>query len=344
MSDQTVVPRNESTSTSAILGVRHFFARQEVGLLLILLAMGAFLTWQTDTFLTSRNIFNNLLFFSWIAIAAFGETMVVITAGIDLSVGSVMAFAGFAAAWLLTYPPLVEALPETPLVILAVVGGLIAGVLVGLVNGTLITRFRLPPFIATLGTLSIARGITFGATSGWPIRDLPESFMLIGQYNVNVAKWEVPLPVILMLGVAILAALFLSQTINGRHIYAVGGNEEAVRVSGANPKRVKMLVYTLCGLLAGLAGLIMTSRLGVAAPDAARGYELDIIAAVVIGGTSLFGGEGSILGTLIGAAILQVLRNGFVLLKLPAYWQPAAVGTVIILAVMFDFWRKERSQ
>jgi ribose transport system permease protein len=344
MSDQTVVPRNESTSTSVSLVVRHFFARQEVGLLLILIAMGAFLTWQTDTFLTSRNIFNNLLFFSWIAIAAFGETMVVITAGIDLSVGSVMAFAGFAAAWLLTYPPLVEALPETPLVILAVVGGLFAGVLVGLINGTLITRFRLPPFIATLGTLSIARGITFGATAGWPIRDLPESFMLIGQYNVNVAKWEVPLPVIIMLVVAILAALFLSQTINGRHIYAVGGNEEAVRVSGANPKRVKMLVYTLCGLLAGLAGLVMTSRLGVAAPDAARGYELDIIAAVVIGGTSLFGGEGTILGTLIGAAILQILRNGFVLLKLPAYWQPAAVGTVIILAVIFDYWRKERSQ
>jgi ribose transport system permease protein len=344
MSDQTEVPRNESTATSASQGVRNFFARQEVGLLLILLAMSAFLTWQTDTFLTSRNIFNNLLFFSWIAIAAFGETMVVITAGIDLSVGSVMAFAGFAAAWLLTYPPLVEGLAETPLVILAVVGGLFAGLLVGLVNGTLITRFRLPPFIATLGTLSIARGITFGATSGWPIRELPESFQLIGQYNAKIFEWEVPLPVIIMLAVAIITALFLNHTVNGRHIYAVGGNEEAVRVSGADPKRIKMLVYTLGGLLAGLAGLIMTSRLGVAAPDAARGYELDIIAAVVIGGTSLFGGEGTILGTLIGAAILQVLRNGLVLLKLPAYWQPAAVGTVIILAVMFDYWRKERSQ
>jgi len=344
MSEQTVVSRNESTATSARQVLRNFFARQEVGLLLILLAMCTFLTWQTDTFMTSRNIFNNLLFFSWIAIAAFGETMVVITAGIDLSVGSVMAFAGFAAAWLLTYPPLMEALPVTTLVILAVVGGLFAGVLVGLINGTLITRFRLPPFIATLGTLSIARGITFGITKGWPIRELPESFQLMGQYNVIVGNWEVPLPVIIMLAVAILAALFLSQTINGRHIYAVGGNEEAVRVSGANPKRVKMLVYTLCGMLAGLAGLVMTSRLGVAAPDAARGCELDIIAAVVIGGTSLFGGEGTILGTLIGAAILQVLRNGFVLLKLPAYWQPAAVGMVIILAVIFDYWRKERSQ
>jgi ribose transport system permease protein len=192
--------------------------------------------------------------------------------------------------------------------------------------------------------LSIARGITFGVTGGWPIRELPNSFQQIGQLNVSIAIWEVPLPVIIMLGVALLCGLFLGETVSGRHIYAVGGNEEAVRVSGANPKRVKMLVYTLGGFLAGLAGLIMTARLGVAAPDAARGYELDIIAAVVIGGTSLFGGEGTILGTLIGAAILQVLRNGLVLLGFPAYWQPAAVGAVIILAVIFDYWRKERSQ
>jgi ribose transport system permease protein len=344
MSEQTAASRNESTATSAGQFLRNLFARQEIGLLLILLVLSAFLTWQTDTFLTSRNLFNNLLFFSWIAIAAFGETMVVITAGIDLSVGSVMAFAGFASAWILTYAPIVERLTETPLVILAVVGGLLAGVLVGLVNGTLITRFRLPPFIATLGTLSIARGITFGATGGWPIRELPKSFQQIGQYNVSIAIWEVPLPVIIMLGVALICGLFLSETVSGRHIYAVGGNEEAVRVSGANPRRVKMLVYTLGGFLAALAGLIMTARLGVAAPDAARGYELDIIAAVVIGGTSLFGGEGTILGTLIGAAILQVLRNGLVLLGFPAYWQPAAVGAVIILAVIFDYWRKERSQ
>lgn len=323
--------------------LRAIMARQEIGLIFILFIMCAFLTWQTDTFLTSRNIFNNLLFFSWIAIAAFGQTLVVLTAGIDLSVGSVMALAGFVSAWLLTYSPLGESIPEVPLVVLAVIGGLIAGGLVGWLNGKLITRFNLPPFIATLGMLSIARGITFGSTGGWPVRDLPASFMLIGQYNVNLLSWEVPLPIIIMLVVAILVGLFLSETVRGRHIYAVGGNEEAVRVSGADPKKIKMLVYTSCAFLAGLAGLIMTSRLGVAAPDAARGYELDIIAAVVIGGTSLFGGVGTILGTLIGAAIMQVLRNGLVLLGFPAYWQPAAIGTVIILAVMFDYWRKGRS-
>jgi ribose transport system permease protein len=336
-------PENGLNEDSARSKLRAILARQEIGLILILFVMCAFLTWQTDTFLTSRNIFNNLLFFSWIAIAAFGETLVILTAGIDLSVGSVMALAGFAAAWLLTFSPLVESIPEIPLVVLAVIGGLIAGGLVGWINGKLITRFNLPPFIATLGMLSIARGITFGATGGWPVRELPASFMLIGQYNVNISVWEVPLPIIIMLVVAIIVALFLSETVRGRHIYAVGGNEEAVRVSGVDPKKIKMFVYTTCAFLAGLAGLIMTSRLGVAAPDAARSYELDIIAAVVIGGTSLFGGVGTILGTLIGAAIMQVLRNGLVLLGFPAYWQPAAIGAVIILAVTFDYWRKGRS-
>jgi ribose transport system permease protein len=336
-------PETGLTKENVRSRLRAITARQEIGLIFILFIMCAFLTWQTDTFLTSRNIFNNLLFFSWIAIAAFGQTLVILTAGIDLSVGSVMALAGFVSAWLLTYSTLVESIPEVPLVVLAVIGGLIAGGLVGWLNGKLITRFNLPPFIATLGMLSIARGITFGATGGWPVRALPASFMLIGQYNVNLLSWEVPLPIIIMVVVAILVGLFLSETVRGRHIYAVGGNEEAVRVSGADPKKIKMLVYTSCAFLAGLAGLIMTSRLGVAAPDAARGYELDIIAAVVIGGTSLFGGVGTILGTLIGAAIMQVLRNGLVLLGFPAYWQPAAIGAVIILAVMFDYWRKGRS-
>lgn len=331
---------NEKSAGSSRL--RTIIARQEIGLVIILFILCAFLTWQTDTFLTSRNIFNNLLFFSWIAVAAFGETLVILTAGIDLSVGSVMALAGFVSAWLLSYPLIVESIPEGPLVVLAVIGGLIAGGLVGWINGKLITRFNLPPFIATLGMLSIARGITFGATGGWPVRELPGSFMLIGQYNVNLGVWEVPLPVIIVLVVAIIMGLFLSETVRGRHIYAVGGNEEAVRVSGADPKKIKMLVYTTCAFFAGLAGLIMTSRLGVAAPDAARSYELDIIAAVVIGGTSLFGGVGTILGTLIGAAIMQVLRNGLILLGFPAYWQPAAIGAVIILAVMFDYWRKGR--
>lgn len=319
---------------------RSILVRQETGLILILLAMCAFLTITTDTFLTTRNIFNILLFFSWIAISAFGETMVVITGGIDLSVGSVMALTGFASAWLLA--TLAGTMPIGALAAVAVTGGLLTGIAVGVVNGVLITRFRLPPFIATLGTLSIARGITFGASQGWPVRDLPDQFKQIGQLNVMIGSFEVPLPVIIMFVVAVICSIFLTETVSGRHIYAVGGNEEAVRVSGANPLRTKMLVYIACGLLTALAGIIMTARLGVAAPDAARGWELDVIAAVVIGGTSLSGGVGTIWGTLLGAAIMQVLRNGLVLTGVEAYWQPAAIGAVILLAVMFDMWRKRR--
>lgn len=334
MSDQTVTT---PTSAPGVLGRRDKFTwwnvigAQEIGILTIFLLWCGFLSLATDTFLTSTNIFNMLRAFSWIAIAAFGQCLVILTAGIDLSVGSNMALSGLAAALLLT-----AGMP----VPVAVLGGLLMGAVVGVVNGFLVTRFRLPAFIATLGTLSIARGITFGATGGWPVRQLPKSFNSIGQYDVSIGSWGVPLPVIIMLILAVLVSLFLSRTVRGRHIYAVGGNEEAARVSGIDPNWVKMLVYTSGGLLAGIGGILMTARLGVAAPTAATGYELDIIAAAVIGGVSLFGGEGTILGVLIGAALMQTIRTGLNLLGFPTYWQPAAIGTVIIIAIMFDQWRK----
>lgn len=322
---KTVPQRDEFTWRSLI-------RFQEIGILAVFIAWCAFLSLATDTFLTSTNVFNMLRAFSWIAIAAFGECLIVLTAGIDLSVGSNMALAGLAAALLLT-----TGVPVT----VAVLGGLLTGALMGAINGWLVTRFRLPAFIATLGTLSIARGITFGATGGWPVRELPQGFRMIGQYDLPVGAWGVPLPVIIMLILAVLVSLFLSQTVRGRHIYAVGGNEEAARVSGIEPNRVKMLVYTSGGLLAGLGGILMTARLGVAAPTAATGYELDIIAAAVIGGVSLFGGEGTILGVLIGAALMQTIRTGLNLLGFPTYWQPAAIGAVIIMAIVFDQWRKQ---
>jgi ribose transport system permease protein len=313
---------------------QYLISRQEIGILTIFLIWCAYLSLATPTFLTSTNVFNMLRAFSWIAIAAFGQCLVILTAGIDLSVGSNMALSGLAAAWLLTNGVPVPA---------AVLGGLLIGSLLGLINGVLVTRFRLPAFIATLGTLSIARGITFGVTGGQPVRQLPRAFNMIGQYDLPVGSWGVPLPVIVMLVLGVLVSLSLSRTVRGRHIYAVGGNEEASRVSGIDPNWIKMLVYTSGGLLAGLGGILMTARLGVAAPTAAIGYELDIIAAAVIGGVSLFGGEGTILGVLIGAALMQTIRTGLNLLGFPTYWQPAAIGAVIILAIMFDQWRKGRS-
>jgi ribose transport system permease protein len=321
----------EAQPRARALSLRGLVARQEFGVALILLALIVFLTIYTDTFLTSTNIFNILRAFSWIAISAFGEAMVIITAGIDLSVGSVMGFSGLASAMLL-----VQGVP----VPLAVAGGLLAGCLVGLLNGLMITKGRLPPFIATLGSLLMFRGLCYGLTGGWPVRDLPDSFRNLGQYDIPIGNVGVPLPLIFTLVLAVLTSLFLSRTVWGYRIYAVGGNETATRLSGISTDRVKILVYTLCGLLTAIGGLLMTARLGVAAPTAAYGYELDVIAATVVGGVSLMGGEGTILGVLLGALFMGVLRNGLVLVGVSAYWLQAVQGLVIVTAIMLDQLRK----
>jgi ribose transport system permease protein len=312
---------------------------QEFGVFLILIAMIAALSIYTrvkygeDRFLTGTNVFNNLRSFSWIAISAFGECMVIITAGIDLSVGSVMALAG-----LITAMALVAGVPVIP----AVIAGLIAGSIIGVLNGLMISKGKLPPFIATLGTLLMARGVVTGLTKGQPIRGLGDTFINLGRYDLPVGPFGVPLPLIITLVLAVLVNLFLTRTVWGYRIYAVGGNETAARLSGINVGRVKLMVYTLCALLTSIGGILMTARLGVAAPTAASGYELDVIAATVVGGTSLSGGEGSILGVLIGAAIMQVLRSGLNLMGVSAYWLQAVQGLVIVVAIMFDQWRKSR--
>jgi len=310
---------------------RNIVGRQEFGVFLILLAMVVFLSLYTDTFLTSTNIFNILRAFSWIAMSAFGQCMVIITAGIELSVGSVMGLSGLASAMLL-----VRGVP----VPIAVAGGLLTGLVVGFLNGLMITKGKLPPFIATLGSLLMARGLCYGLTGGWPVRDLPQAFRNLGQYDIPIAGLGVPLPLIFMLVLAVLTSIFLTRTIWGYRIYAVGGNETATALSGINTDRVKVMVYSLCGFLTAIGGVVMTARLGVAAPTAADAYELDVIAAAVVGGTSLMGGEGTILGVLIGAAIMQVLRNGLVLVGVSAYWLQAVQGLVIVVAIMLDQLRK----
>jgi ribose transport system permease protein len=324
---------SNTVSQPRLKTLKQIFARPEIGVFLILMTMVVFLSIYTDTFLTSTNIFNILRNFSWIAISAFGQCMVVITAGIDLAVGSVMALAGLASAMLLA-----QGVP----VPLAVIGGILVGSLVGFFNGLMITKGKLPPFIATLGSLLMARGICNGLTGGWPVRDLPESFKQLGQYEIPVGNIGIPLPLIFMLILAVITSIFLSRTIWGYRIYAVGGNETATSLSGINTDRVKVMVYTLCGLLTAIGGILMTARLGVAAPTAASGYELDIIAAAVVGGSSLTGGEGSILGVLLGAALMQVLRTGLVLTGVSAYWLQAVQGLVIVVAIMVDQLRKRR--
>jgi ribose transport system permease protein len=315
------------------LSWRSIVGRQEFGVFMILVAMMTFLTLYTDTFLTSTNLFNILRSFSWIAISAFGQTMVIITAGIDLSVGSVMGISGLATAMLM-----VSGVP----VPLAVGGGLLTGLVIGFLNGLMITKGKLPPFIATLGSLLMARGLCYGLSGGWPVRDLPQSFRTLGQYDIPFVGVGIPFPLVFTVILAIVMSLFLMRTVWGYRIYAVGGNETATGLSGINTARVKIMVYSLCSLLTAVGGVLMTARLGVAAPTAGTAYELDVIAAVVVGGTSLMGGEGTILGTLIGALIMGVLRNGLVLTGVSAYWLQAVQGFVIVVAIMLDQLRKRR--
>lgn len=282
-----------------------------------------------DKFLTVSNITNVIRQFSFIALMALGMLLVIVTGGIDLSVGSVFAFSGVITCMAIAK----WGLP----VWLSIILGLLAGAIFGYINGVLITALKLPPFIATLGTMSIARGLSYGITGGYPIGSLPDSFKFIGLGMIpSEGVIRIPTPIILMVIFAILFSFFLKRTIIGRRIYSIGGNEEATRISGVRVGRVKRIVYTLCGFMAAIAGIATAARLGVGQSTAGQGYEMDVIAAVIIGGASVSGGSGTVMGVIIGAAIMGVLDNGLVLLNVSAYWQQAVLGLVVIAVVSID--------
>jgi ribose transport system permease protein len=309
--------------------------RPETSLVALSLVIGLILSLRTNTFFTPVNLFNILRAFSWIAVAAFGETLVLIIGGIDLSVGAVMALAGMVSALVLQ---------SGAGVVTAVGAGLLAAALVGWANGAVISALKLPPFIVTLATMSVVRGLVFGLARGWPLRDLPESYRQLGQFDLSLGRWPIPVPVLIMLGLALLVTLLLRWTVLGRYIYTLGRSEPALLVSGVNVEQVRGVVYTLSSVLAGMGGIMMTARLGVAAPTAATGYELDVIAAAIIGGVSLFGGEGNMLGVMLGAVLMQLLRSGVVLLGFPVYWQQAAMGMLILAAIIVDRRRHPRAE
>lgn len=310
---------------------RPFF--QKYGLLMSLLLLCLALSVASDRFLTSDNLLNVLRQSSINGIISIGMMMVILTRGIDLSVGSVLALSAVIGADMLKN----EGMP----VLQAIGICLLVGAAAGAVNGFLVSWVNIPPFIATLGMMSIARGFCYGWTKGWPFRQLNGEFRTIGQGDLPILGYDIPYPTIIMIILAIIMTIFLTRTVWGYRIYALGGNEQAAQLSGINTSRVKLLAYSTAGLMAGIGGTLMTARLGVAAPTAAQGYELDVIAAVFIGGASVKGGKGTIVGTLIGAAIMQVLRNGLNLLGADAYWQPAAIGFTIVLAIMFDRARQD---
>lgn len=288
----------------------------------------------SDKFFTTANAWNVMRQISVNICISVGMTLVVLTAGIDLSVGSLLALAGAITAGLLKFGLEIPALDlYIGFTILgAVLAGILTGSLLGAFNGWTITRFKVPPFVATLAMLTIARGLTMLWTEGFPISGLGESFAFLG------SGWflGIPLPVWIAGGVVLAAMLMTNKTRLGRYIYAIGGNESAARLSGININKIKITVYAIAGGLAAVGGLIVTSRLDSAQPNAGLTYELDAIAAVVIGGTSLSGGRGTIMGTVLGAIIIGVLNNGLVLLNVSPFWQQVVKGVVILLAVIID--------
>lgn len=294
---------------------------------LVLLCIG--ITFVTPNFLTLTNITNVFTQVSVNAIIAIGMTFVILTGGIDLSVGSTLAISGALAA---------SIIKSTGNVPLAVLVASLVGISVGLINGLLISKGKLQAFIVTLATMTIFRGLTLVFTDGTPISKLPEAFVNVGNGKIGF----MPIPVIITIVVAAFAIYLLSKTRFGRYLYALGGNEDSARLSGINTSKIKVLAYVISGFAASIAGVIITSRIGSASPNAGMGFELDAIAAVVIGGTSLAGGEGRITGTIIGALVIGVLNNGLNLMNVSPFYQAIVKGLVILIAVLLD--RKSRKK
>lgn len=295
-------------------------------------------------FLSAFNLFNVMRQISFIGILAVGMTFVILTAGIDLSVGSLLAFAGIVCASVAKGS---RSLLEGGVtdsgglrVLIAALAALLTGVIIGLLQGSLVARAGIPAFIVTLGGLGAWRGATLLWSDGQPISSFSADFKFWGQGFVG----PLPVPVIFFLAMVIIGQIILKYTQYGRWIYALGGNPEASRLSGLNVKALTTSVYVISGFCAGLAGFLLTSRLNSAEQVAGQGYELQAIAAVVIGGTSLFGGQGGMIGTLIGAMLIGVLNNGLVILNVSPYYQQIVIGAIIVLSVYIDQLAKQRSR
>jgi|BarGraNGADG00312_2_1021985.scaffolds.fasta_scaffold02552_3 ribose transport system permease protein len=319
------VPRQQTIRQQTIQRIFYWWDR--VGILLVLVLLVLLMTVAAPSFASFGNAMNVLRAISINAILAAGMTLVILTAGIDLSVGSILAVAGCTGVLLH-----VAGMP----VYVAVIGGVLAGALAGAINGGFSAWLAMPPFIVTLGAMTYLRGVAYTSTGGLPVIADDLSYGGLGNAYISV----VPTPVVVMLIVYAAIWFLLERTTFGRHVYAVGGNPEAARLAGINVKRVLVWVYTISGATAGLGGIIFSARVMSAQPNGGQGYELDAIAAVILGGTALAGGRGKIVGTLIGALIIGVLSNGLVLMNVQYFTQLIVKGVVIILAVALDSVRR----
>lgn len=339
---------------------RRFDAAKLIGQfapLIFLFALIIVFSLANQRFLHPLNVFNVLRQVSITGMIAIGMTFVILTGGIDLSIGSLLALAGMVAAIVAKGTNQNTLSLDTAETVgfgvgAAAIAAMLVGTLGGFIQGTAITRFGIPAFVVTLGGLSIWRGLTLILSNGGPISGFDESYAFWGKGLVELpflteslqsrVPIGIPIPVILFLGFAILAHVVLRYTKYGRHVYAVGGNPEAARLSGLNVKGILLSVYMIVGFFAGLAGFVLSSRLNSSEAVAGIGDELTVIASVVIGGTSLFGGEGNIFGTVVGSLLIGVLINGLVMLNVSSYVQQIIIGVIIILAVAFDRFVKSK--
>ncbi|AZU63749.1 ABC transporter permease [Neobacillus mesonae] len=299
-----------------------------------LIVLFIFFSIASPNFFQFDNVIGILLSTSVIGILALGATFIIITSGIDLSVGTVMTLCSVMAGIFITS----MGLP----VIIGVIGGILTGAVAGLLAGLAISKMRIPPFIATLAVMMIAKGLALVISGAAPIyfTAIP-GFTKIAMGNIIPG---VPNAIVIFFLMAIIGAILLNKTIIGRYTFAIGSNEEATRLSGVNVNKWKVIIYIIAGIFTGVAGIVMAARLNSAQPALGQGYELEAIAAVVIGGTSLSGGKGTILGTVIGALIMSVLTNGLRILSVPQEWQTVVVGAVILIAVYADVLRNKKSK
>ena len=308
--------------------------KENLGIIIALLVLCLVLSINPVTrnsFLTLKNVFNVLRQISSNLFLACGMTMVIILGGIDLSVGSVIALSGCIAAGAVSRYNL-------PLGV-AIIMGLLVGLIIGMFNGLVISKTTIPAFIVTLATMNIAKGLAYVYTGGSPVRVVTKEWQFLGAGYVGI----VPTPVIILIIVLIVTSLIMNRTKMGRYIYAVGGNSMAARFSGIEVAKVKFFVHAYSGLMAGLAGVVLASRMYSGQPTAGEGAEMDAIAAVVVGGTSMSGGFGKIGGTIIGGLIIGVLNNGLNLLNVNSFWQYVVKGTVILLAVFIDYLKNRKA-
>ncbi|GAK52385.1 transporter [Candidatus Moduliflexus flocculans] len=303
--------------------VLEILAQREAAIFIALILISLFIALMAPQFRTTKNIYLVSRQISFVAIVALGELFVILTSGIDLSVGSTVGLTG-----MITGLALAAGIP--PIIALPI--GVLAGVLIGIFNGAVIAYVGITPFIVTLGALSMGRGLSLVLTKGNPIIEMPSSFFFLAQSDI----FGIPMPVIIAIIIAAIVHVILTYTAFGRRIYAIGGNEQATALSGVDVKKIKLMIYAICGLMAGIVGVLLVARFNSAQPATGKGWELDAIASTVIGGTSLSGGVGTVLGVLIGATIMGVIRNGLVLMQVSAYWQDFIIGGIIVLAAVVD--------